>query len=103
MLPGGFFREVVEFEVNTPELKARTVSTHSFDRRAQQLIRRRIWHIDGQGEVEDFCRFRMFFPEELRQLLAGGGFEVIGLYDNKELRETDLTDRTLYIAARFST
>ena len=66
------------------------------------MIRRRIWHIEGQEKpVEDFCRYRLFFPEELRHRLKEHGFSVLGLFDNKELHDSDFTGSTLYVAARF--
>ena len=76
-------------------------STYSFDRRKQLLVRRRTWTIDGQGEVEDFCEYRLFLPAELEHLLGERGFRVVGMFDNMELRETDLSGPRLYTAAIF--
>jgi hypothetical protein len=49
--------------------------------------------------VEDFCKYRLFFPAELEYLLGEKGFEVVGMFDNKELTETDLSGKRLYVAA----
>ncbi len=45
--------------------------------------------------------YRMFFPAELGHLLRNKGFRVVAMFDNKELRPTDLSGRTLYVAAVF--
>ncbi len=98
-LGGGGFQTEREFVVDTPLFKARGVARHSFDRRRQLLIRRRTWTIPGQPPMEDYCEYRLFLPSELEQLLAGTGFRVMGMFDNKELRETDLSGNRLYVAA----
>jgi hypothetical protein len=43
----------------------------------------------------------MFFPSELENLLSRKGFRVVDMFDNRELRHTELTGRTLYVAATF--
>jgi len=96
---GGGFQAQKEFAVDTPQFKARGVTRHSLDRRRQLLIRRRIWTISGQPPAEDYCEYRLFFPAELEHLLAGAGFRVAGMFDNKELRDTDLSGSRLYVAA----
>jgi SAM-dependent methyltransferase len=98
-LGGGMFREKAELQVKTAELSATAVAFNSFDRRQQLLIRKRTWNIPGQPPVEDFCKYRMFFPGELEHLLGEKGFKVAGMFDNKELRETDLSGKRLYVAA----
>jgi hypothetical protein len=42
-----------------------------------------------------------FFPAELEHLIATKGFFVHGIWDNKELNETDLLGVTLYVAASY--
>jgi hypothetical protein len=79
--------------VDTPEFKATSVSLHALDRASRRLRRTRIWHIPGQPDVEDYAEFRLVDPVELRRLLADGGFEVLGLYDNREFRDSDLGGR----------
>ena len=98
-LGGASFRERIETEVRTPELMATAVALNSFDRRRQLLVRRRTWHIPGQAPIEDFCRYRLFFPAELEHLLAEHAFTVAGMFDNKELRPSDLSGPRLYVAA----
>jgi len=100
-LPGGSFQETREREIRSEGFNAIASSTYSFDRRSQLLIRRRTWRIDGQPPIEDFCRYRMFFPAELEQLLTAKRYRVVGMFDNKELKETGLTGSTLYVAAKF--
>ena len=96
---GGGFEQRMEKTVVTPQFTARTIATHSFDRRRQLLIRRRVWEIPGRSPIEDYCEYRLLFPAELDGLLLEHGFRVAGMYDNMDLRETDLSGRRLYIAA----
>ncbi len=96
---GGEFEQRIEKTVVTPDFTARTIANHSFDRRRQLLIRHRVWEIPGRSPVEDFCEYRLLFPAELESSLLEHGFRVAGMYDNMELRETDLSSRRLYIAA----
>jgi SAM-dependent methyltransferase len=100
-LGGEHFQPTSELRISSPGFSAEAHSSHSFDRRRQLLVRRRTWHIDGQGEVEDFCEYRMFFPAELEHLLSGRGFRVAGMFDNKELQETELSGPRLYVPAIF--
>jgi SAM-dependent methyltransferase len=98
-LPGGSFQEVIESRVDVPGLRATVRARHSFDRRRQLLIRSRTWTIEGREEVEDWCEYRLFFPAELEQLLSSHGFRVAGMFDDKELRDSDLAGPRLYVAA----
>lgn len=101
-LPGGCeFKERLETTVNTPDFTATVVSTQSFDRRKQRMIRRRTWQIPGREAVEDYCEYRMFFPAELERLLTENGFDVLDIFDNKDTKETDLSGRRLYVAAQY--
>ena len=95
------FRPAAPVRVSTPDFSAEARATYTFDRRRQLLARRRTWTIPGQGQVEDFCEYRMFFPAELEHLLGEHGFAVQGMFDNKELRETDLSGPRLYVASVF--
>lgn len=90
-LAGDGFRERIEGRVDTPELTATLVSTHALDRAARRLTRRRVWHIAGRPDVEDYAQYRLLEPDELRGRLERAGFEVVGLYDNREFRDSDLT------------
>ena len=96
----GSFQETREREISEDGFHAAASSAYSFDRRAQLLVRKRIWRIDGQPPIEDYCRYRMFFPAELEHLLMNKGFRVAGMFDNKELKESDLTGPILYVAAQ---
>jgi hypothetical protein len=93
-LDGDGFRERVEGVVDTPEFRATSVSVHSLDRAARRLRRTRVWHIPGQADVEDYAEYRLVYPEELRRLLEGAGFEVVGMYDNREFKTSDLAGTT---------
>ena len=55
---------------------------------------------DG-ATAQDFCEYRLFFPEEVEHLLREKGFTVLGMYDNKELRESDLAGPTMYVVVRY--
>jgi SAM-dependent methyltransferase len=90
-----------ELRVSSPEFTAEAHLTYDLDRRRQLVVRRRTWNIQGHGEVEDFGQYRFFFPAELEHLLREHGFEVKGMFDNKELRETDLSGSRLYVPAIF--
>ena len=60
---------------------------------ARVLKRTRTWHIMGQADVEDYAEYRLLLPEEIQRMLETGGFEVLGMYDNREFQPTDLTGR----------
>jgi hypothetical protein len=100
-LGGDVFKKTIEHNVNSPEFSAHGFAVNNFDRRRQLLIRKRKWNIKGIGEVEDFCEYRLFFPAELEHLLAEKQFKVVGMFDNMELRETDLSGPRLYVASVF--
>src|SRR5262245_9594441 len=90
-LAGDGFRERIDGSVDTPEFKATSVSMHSLDRSARLLRRTRVWSIPGRKEVEDYAEYRLLYPEELRGFLEAAGFEIVGMYDNREFRDTALT------------
>src|SRR5439155_1340854 len=79
--------------VDTPEFKATSVSLHAVDRASRRLRRTRIWRIPGQPDVEDYAEYRLVDSGELCRLLEDGGFEVRGLYDNREFEDSDLGGR----------
>jgi hypothetical protein len=68
-----------------------SVSLHQLDRHARVLKRTRTWHVTGQEDTEDYAEFRLLLPEELERLVEAAGFEMLGMYDNRELQPTDLT------------
>jgi len=100
-LDGGCFSPSKEFSVAVPGFTAHAVATHSFDRRKQLLIRKRVWRIEGQPPVEDFCRYRLLFPAELEDRCQKHRFSVVGMFDNMELKKTDLSGPRLYVASVF--
>jgi SAM-dependent methyltransferase len=94
------FNERTEVRVDEGEFHASAFSRHILDRRRQSFRRVRTWKIDGQRDpVIDDAEFRLFFPVEIEEYLSQHGFSVLGIWDNSDLRETDLSDRRLYIAA----
>ncbi len=98
-LGGEYFKPTGEVRINTPEFSGHAQATYSFDRRRQLLIRRRKWKIEGQGQRDEYCEHRLFFPAELEHLLAEKGFQVLGMFDNMELRDSDISGLRLYAAA----
>ena len=98
-LGGGIFKERMESSVDGAGFSATAVARHHFDRRRQILARKRTWRIPGRPPIEDFCEYRLFFPAELEHLLEEKGFRVVGMFDNKELEETNLSGRPFYVAA----
>jgi SAM-dependent methyltransferase len=92
-LEGHGFQERIEGRVDAPGFKATSLSLHELDRQARVLKRTRTWHIIGQADVEDYAEYRLLLPEEIQRLLETAGFEVRGMYDNREFQPTDLTGR----------
>ncbi|MFD0020271.1 class I SAM-dependent DNA methyltransferase [Streptomyces sp. NPDC058382] len=92
----------------------RSTTRLRLDRAAQLLRRTRVWTADdGSPPVEQHSAWRLLFPQELRQLLAVHGFEVLALYDGPgprtepQWREGDLPATTadadrLHVVARLN-
>ena len=99
MLGGQWFKETTRMTLDTAELTAEAISRHHFDRRQQLMIRERTWIIPGKENVEDYCEYRLFFPAELEHFLNEAGFSVAGMFDDKELQDSDLSGPRLYVAA----
>ena len=97
-LASGNFKEKIETRIETPEFSASAVAEMSLDRRNQLLTRKRVWTIPGKPPVEDYCRYRLYFPKELEKLFRGKGFDLAGMYDNKGLQESDFTGPRLCAA-----
>jgi SAM-dependent methyltransferase len=87
---GDGFQRRIEGVVDTPEFKATSVSMHTLDQGARLLKRRRVWHIPGRPDVEDYAEYRLLYPEEFRRLLETGGFDVVGMFDNRRFIDSDL-------------
>jgi SAM-dependent methyltransferase len=84
------FQERIEGRVDTPEFQATSVATHTLDRAARLLKRTRVWRIPGRSPVEDYAEYRLLYPDELSRRLEAGGFTVLGVFDNREFRSSDL-------------
>ncbi len=89
-----------EFAIDTPKFSARAHVRYEFDRAQQLLIRHRLWTLPDGSTENDFCRYRMLFPAELTNRLRQFGYQVVELFDNKDLRATDLSGVTLYVVAK---
>jgi hypothetical protein len=76
------------------------VADHSLNRREQRLIRKRNWTFSTGEEGEDFCEYRLLFPLELQRLISAAGFKVLGMFDNKDLKDSDFSAPTLYVVAQ---
>jgi len=100
-LPGGCFKSEAETELTLPQFTASARAAYRFDRRRQLLVRTRTWQIPDQAAIHDYCEYRLFFPAELDGLLESKGFRTAGLFDNLELRESDLSGPRLYVASLF--
>ncbi|MER6676974.1 class I SAM-dependent methyltransferase [Streptomyces sp. NPDC000983] len=60
----------------------RATTTLTLDRTAQLLRRTRVWTTDdGAPPLVQHSAWRLLFPQELRQLLAVHGFDVLELHD----------------------
>lgn len=84
------FQERRQFEITLDEISAKAIASYTFERRQQLLVRKRIWKLVGQEPIEDYCKYRLFFPAELEHLLAQKGFEVVGMFDNRALEDSEL-------------
>jgi SAM-dependent methyltransferase len=100
-LLGDGFQPHVEGEVASAAFHARYVADHTLDRRRQILCRRRTWQMPDGSTAQDFCEYRLVFPHELAYRLTERGFAVLGMYDNRELQESDFTGPEMYTFARF--
>jgi SAM-dependent methyltransferase len=99
-LLGDGFKARMEGVVETEKFCARWEAEHSLNRREQRLVRRRRWLFSDGDVAEDYCEYRLIFPLELERLIDAAGFRLLGLFDNKELKQTDLSGPTLYAVAR---
>src|SRR5664280_219517 len=98
---GDGFKPRIEGEVASAIFTARYVAEHTLDRRRQVLCRRRTWQMPNGSTAQDFCEYRLFFPQEIAHLLSRKGFTVLGMHDNRELRESDFRGPTMYAVAKY--
>lgn len=95
------FNERMETQVSEGDFHATAISRHILDRRTQSFRRIRTWVVNGEPQpIIDDAQYRLFFPLELEDYLSQHSFAVLGMWDNKELVESDFTGRRLYVAAR---
>ena len=95
------FRERTETAVDEQGFRAVASACHTIDRRTQRFRRKRTWKIEGEEKpVVDDAEYRLFFPLELEYFLSRHCFSALGMWDNKELVESDLSGPRLYVAAR---
>ena len=98
---GDGFKKRIEGDVRSSLFNAHYVAEHSFDRQRQLLVRKRTWRMKDGTTAEDYCEYRLLFPKEIEQRLTAAGFVVLGIFDNLDLRDSDFTGPTLYVAARY--
>lgn len=79
----------------------KAIAKSIFRQRKQFLDRQRIWNLPGQEPIEDYCRYRLFSSKELELILEKNGFQVVGMFDNRDLDYSDLSGTELYVAAIF--
>jgi SAM-dependent methyltransferase len=91
------FSDKEEFSMNFKSVVSS--SMWNFDGKMKTLVRRRTWSISGQAFVEDCCQYKAFFPNEIKHLLTDNGFRVVGIFDNMDLRGTNLSGLKLYISS----
>lgn len=92
-----------EFTIERDDFKASAQATFDVDRRNQLLTRRRTWHLSDGSEEQDVAHFRLFFPMELEHYLASRGFQVVEMYDNTDLRPTELDQGSiLFVTATYT-
>lgn len=92
-----------EFEINEPDFKAHAKASYRLLRREQLVVRERIWQVEGSDTpIEDFCKYRLLFPAELTYLLNEHGYQVLDMFDNRDLEPSDLSGELLYVIAKFN-
>jgi SAM-dependent methyltransferase len=98
-LAGGGFVAESEVRIDAPGFHAVARVKNTLDRRRQRLVRTRVWSLPDREEIVDHCQYRLIFPAELEHLASDFGFRMVGVYDNKELEDSDLSGPRLYAAA----
>jgi ubiquinone/menaquinone biosynthesis C-methylase UbiE len=82
-------------------LKKGAINSYRFQRDKQLILMKYRWEIEGQAPIEEEHTYRLLFPAELTHLLSQKGFDVVGMFDNKQLEETDLSGKMLYVISVF--
>ncbi len=96
----GYRKEIMKYIYSEP-LIGKYITVEGFDRRKQMLIRHRTWYLKEKEPIQDHFEYRMFFPQEIEHLLNEKGYRVVGMYDNRELEDSDLSGNILYIVAKY--
>lgn len=92
-----------EFTIDREDFKASAQATFDVSRRDQLLTRRRTWQISDGSTEHDIAHFRLYFPKELDLHLTSHGFQVIEMYDNTDLKHTDLDQGpVLFVVATYT-
>lgn len=100
-LGAAIFNERSEIRVDEGDFHGSAVARHFLNRRKQCFRRVRTWRIEGYPEpIVDDAEFRLIFPMEIEDYLNRNGFALLDLWDNINLRATDLSGRRLYLAAK---
>lgn len=85
----------------TEKFYGQAIAKSIFRQRKHFLDRQRIWNLPGQAAIEDYCRYRFFSSKELEIILSKNGFQIAGMFDNRDLDYSDLSGTELYVAAIF--
>lgn len=92
-----------EFTIDREDFKASAQATFDVSRCEQLLTRRRTWQISDGSTEQDVAHFRLYFPKELEHHLESHGFQVIEMYDNTDLKHTDLDQGSiLFVTATYT-
>ena len=86
-------------DVDVPGFKARSVSHLDLDPVNLVLTRRRIWYVDDGKQEEDYTRYRLHKPDELKGLLESKGFIVKEMGLDPTGKQQAPGERTLYLVA----
>jgi SAM-dependent methyltransferase len=99
-LLGDGFKARIEGDVQARYFSAHWVAKHCLNRPQQRLIRKRRWEFSTGEQAENYCDYRLLFPLELERMLSASGLQVLSMFDNKELRDSDFPGPTLCTIAQ---
>ena len=86
-------------EVHEAGFQGKATASFELDRNRRRLKRKRVWEIDGQAPVEDYCEYRLHDPQGLKLGLESAGFEVVELAGDPEGTQLAPGEKTLYCVA----
>ena len=93
--------KLFEREIIKGEFEAKYFTQYSFDINRQLAIRKRTWMFPNGETVDDFCEYRMLSPLELEYILSKHSFIIQDIFDNMQLKNSDLRGHRLYIVAKY--